>query len=371
MDPTADISSMSAKALKDLIASAGLSFADCPEKADLQARAREARERLSAPSWKSNAFDDDLPAPYAKQKPKAFADSAGERGGKKDPFDPDAPPLRELKMSELAKRAAAAGVPADTIAEALDEANPKEVLATLIEARPRTNAFDEPIGKPKGGGIPSHTNRNSNAFDDEPNRKPSAFDEKPKNAFDDKPKSAFDDKPKNAFDNQPKSAFNDKPKNAFDDKRKGAFDDKPKNAFDDEPKNAFDDKPKNVFDDKPKGAFDDKPTAPPNPKAPPPKDPPKKNYDAERETKRWKIFVELAAWSNTIRMVDVPIPNTKEFSLQDLWLLGNDDFKVLAKRWHPDKFNQKYGSKLVPEEKEEVICAVKEFFQVLCDRNKK
>ena len=44
-------------------------------------------------------------------------------------------PLRGLKMSELMKRAALAGVSPDEIADAQDEESPKERLAALIEQR--------------------------------------------------------------------------------------------------------------------------------------------------------------------------------------------------------------------------------------------
>ena len=44
-------------------------------------------------------------------------------------------PLHGLKMSELMKQAAAAGVLPDEIADAQDEDNPKEVLVRLIEQR--------------------------------------------------------------------------------------------------------------------------------------------------------------------------------------------------------------------------------------------
>ena len=39
------------------------------------------------------------------------------------------------------------------------------------------------------------------------------------------------------------------------------------------------------------------------------------------------------------------------------------DFKKLMKRWHPDKFTQKYGKKLDEAEKDEILSKVKEVFQ--------
>ena len=50
-----DVESMSMKEMKDLIKSAGLGFSDCVEKADMQARAREAKARLVAASSSSSS----------------------------------------------------------------------------------------------------------------------------------------------------------------------------------------------------------------------------------------------------------------------------------------------------------------------------
>jgi predicted esterase len=50
-----DLTTLSLKALKDLIARAGLSSADCIDKADLRARAAEAQERLKASAPKTRS----------------------------------------------------------------------------------------------------------------------------------------------------------------------------------------------------------------------------------------------------------------------------------------------------------------------------
>lgn len=58
-------------------------------------------------------------------------------------------------------------------------------------------------------------------------------------------------------------------------------------------------------------------------------------------------------------MGDIPFPDGTVFRV------GNKDFKKLAMRWHPDKFLQKWGAKLDPEQKDAIIDRVKATFQKL------
>lgn len=72
--------------------------------------------------------------------------------------------------------------------------------------------------------------------------------------------------------------------------------------------------------------------------------------------KAWAAFEEKSQ-DGQIGMGDVPFPDGAMFRV------GNKDFKKLAMRWHPDKFLQKFGSKLRPDQKEEIIEKVKATFQ--------
>ena len=42
---------------------------------------------------------------------------------------------------------------------------------------------------------------------------------------------------------------------------------------------------------------------------------------------------------------------------------SKDAFKKLAKRWHPDKFLQNFGKRLVKAQSEKIMTLVKEVFQ--------
>jgi len=44
-----------------------------------------------------------------------------------------------------------------------------------------------------------------------------------------------------------------------------------------------------------------------------------------------------------------------------------DRYKILVKRWHPDKFTQKFRKRLQPEDSEEVLTRVKAIFQALSE----
>jgi len=59
-----------------------------------------------------------------------------------------------------------------------------------------------------------------------------------------------------------------------------------------------------------------------------------------------------------ISLKDVPFPSMGEIQQVD-----EAGFKKLAKRWHPDKFLQRYGDSLYPSDKETICEKVKQVFQ--------
>ena len=58
----------------------------------------------------------------------------------------------------------------------------------------------------------------------------------------------------------------------------------------------------------------------------------------------------------------VPLPSMEPHIYAGL---NKDDFKTLALRWHPDKFEAKYGSRLCEEQRSGIMQSVKEVFQVI------
>ena len=64
-----------------------------------------------------------------------------------------------------------------------------------------------------------------------------------------------------------------------------------------------------------------------------------------------------------IRLADIPFPEdltfTAHITMRDT-KERRDAFKMLVRRWHPDKFSQRYGAKLCPVEKDEIIARVTE-----------
>jgi len=74
-----------------------------------------------------------------------------------------------------------------------------------------------------------------------------------------------------------------------------------------------------------------------------------------------------------IRKQDVPFPTDNTIrQMAKMAFLGVKeegspvkDFKTLVKRWHPDKFLQKFGKKLEEQEKDSILDKVKEIFQLV------
>jgi len=84
------------------------------------------------------------------------------------------------------------------------------------------------------------------------------------------------------------------------------------------------------------------------------------SYNAADDAKAWERFEHKSLQS--ISMADIPFPQVRS-----LLHIDGADFKKLAKRWHPDKFAQAFGSKLCKSQKDEIMEKVKATFQALND----
>jgi len=74
----------------------------------------------------------------------------------------------------------------------------------------------------------------------------------------------------------------------------------------------------------------------------------------------WEAFEKAVETKKRIAVTDLPVPHTRSFTG-----VSKEEFKELAKRWHPDKFVQRYGDKIAEDEAQKVLEAVKEIFQAL------
>lgn len=72
----------------------------------------------------------------------------------------------------------------------------------------------------------------------------------------------------------------------------------------------------------------------------------------------WEAFEEKASKDGEISLLDIPFPRDGS-----VFLVGQKDFKKLAMRWHPDKFMQRFGSKLRESQKDDILNQVKATFQ--------
>lgn len=87
-----------------------------------------------------------------------------------------------------------------------------------------------------------------------------------------------------------------------------------------------------------------------------------------------QIAVNNASWEefearvpNMITLSNVPFPSEEmlhcvgdvDSSLRDQW------FKSLARRWHPDRFQNRFGSRMDHDDKEQIIAKVTEVFCLL------
>ena len=80
-------------------------------------------------------------------------------------------------------------------------------------------------------------------------------------------------------------------------------------------------------------------------------------FDADAETRRWEDFQAAADAAREIGLDDIPIPASGMVGM------STAEFKVMAKRYHPDKFMQRYKHKLKEDEAEAVLETVVAVFQ--------
>jgi len=100
----------------------------------------------------------------------------------------------------------------------------------------------------------------------------------------------------------------------------------------------------------------------------------------EAHEERWQSFEKGSPDKARITKADVPFPDDRELECMtqmategaqgDAPPSPSGDFKKLMKRWHPDKFTQKYGKKLDDGEKEDILNQVKEVFQKIQELKK-
>jgi len=88
---------------------------------------------------------------------------------------------------------------------------------------------------------------------------------------------------------------------------------------------------------------------------------PVKDYDA-----LWQNFEKNVP--SVIKMTNIPFPSKSWFCSFPMDSAEREKkFKKLVMRWHPDKFQQKYGKKLDPKTKDKILEKVKEVFQLVSD----
>lgn len=73
-------------------------------------------------------------------------------------------------------------------------------------------------------------------------------------------------------------------------------------------------------------------------------------------------WAKFDAKTGTISMKDIPFPNKRTLARD---AKNKEQYKKLAMRWHPDKFQQKYGARLAASEKEKITARVVETFQII------
>jgi len=79
----------------------------------------------------------------------------------------------------------------------------------------------------------------------------------------------------------------------------------------------------------------------------------------QADEKRWAQFETS---SGEIDDLQVPYPSKEKHVYADM---PKDQFRTLALRWHPDKFEAKYGPRLCPAQHNDIMQNVKEAFQRL------
>ena len=75
-----------------------------------------------------------------------------------------------------------------------------------------------------------------------------------------------------------------------------------------------------------------------------------------------KGWAEFEAHCGEITAAHIPWPNKEPHVYADV---SKEYFKSLALRWHPDKFEAKYGGRLSTEEHSDIMQSVKEAFQLI------
>eukprot|EP00658_Telonema_sp_P-2_P055930 TRINITY_DN44446_c0_g2_i1.p1 TRINITY_DN44446_c0_g2~~TRINITY_DN44446_c0_g2_i1.p1 ORF type:complete len:256 (+),score=34.05 TRINITY_DN44446_c0_g2_i1:121-888(+) len=83
-------------------------------------------------------------------------------------------------------------------------------------------------------------------------------------------------------------------------------------------------------------------------------------------SERWENFIQHANSSQVLGLSDIPFPTEIELGLQARRAMGSSQreraMKHLVLRWHPDKFFQKFGSKLRPCERDQILDRVNQVF---------
>ena len=81
----------------------------------------------------------------------------------------------------------------------------------------------------------------------------------------------------------------------------------------------------------------------------------------------WARFeARAASEAYIIKTEDVPFVTTASLQQQLPPMSQRQDmFKKLAKRWHPDKWRQRYSQKMAHADRDEIMHRVKESFQVV------
>ena len=88
----------------------------------------------------------------------------------------------------------------------------------------------------------------------------------------------------------------------------------------------------------------------------------------EEHERAWTSFERRVASeaSRPVTLADVPWPRSGAWLIRES--LGDDEdvaraHRAFARRWHPDKFTQRFGRALAPDEREDIVSRVKEVYQ--------
>lgn len=88
-----------------------------------------------------------------------------------------------------------------------------------------------------------------------------------------------------------------------------------------------------------------------------------------RDLEAWRSFVQRPAEVGSIDIDDVPFPNLGDDKplpgAEDLGLELKLAVRDLQRRWHPDKFLQRFGTSLVPSSRDSILKRVVAIAQAL------